>query len=151
MKASSSRGFTTTQAIVTLALTGTLGTAASPQIINFIDDTDRSSLNYARGAFYSAIQTIHMAGLLEKSPHVEVDGKIVTLINGYPLAKEEELSKIIELFGFELEENPNGMVKIWSPARGYCFTYTGPDQNKKNSLADMLSDVASDKDAHCRT
>jgi len=143
-------GFTTTEMLIAITTAGFLGTTVTPQIISMVDRADQNSLEYARSALHSAVQTMHMVGLVKHSSHIEVEGKIVELKYGFPQAEETELRKVIELNGFKLVENDTKKIKIWSPSEGYCFTYNEAVRRDDTTTPALISEISSADSAACQ-
>ena len=117
--------------------------------IRDVDETaDYNALSTARGALISAIQVNYQMARLRGGNKLLIDGVEVSTRFGHPVADASSLRSYATLEGFDIEELHES-VRIWSPGRLYCVTYTAASAPQGVNSWPVLSEIVVEADGGC--
>ena len=125
--------------ILYLGLASSLGVTATPAMLDFIEQSELTSIEHAKSALSSSLQINHLLSGIASDGRLVVEGKNVQLTFGYPQAKKEELEKVASFGTQILENNTENQVIIWSMHKSWCFVYYQATDNKPAEISDIQS------------
>lgn len=134
--------------LLSLGLLSTLGVTASPAVTDFIEQAELTTLQYSHSELKTSLKINHLLTRLNPTNDMVIEGHKVVLRYGYPIAKKQELEKLVDFGNLKLVDDIANTVTIWSSYGSYCYHYSEVEA-KNNSP--KISEIVMGKDGICPT
>lgn len=132
--------------LLSLGLLSVLGVTASPAVTEFIEQAEITTLQYSHSELKSSLKINSLLATLNPSNDMVINGHKVILKYGYPIAKKQELEKLVNFGNLTLVDDISNTVTIWSAYGSYCYHYS---EVEVSNSSPTLSAIGVGKDGKC--
>ena len=132
--------------LLSLGLLSALGVTASPAVTEFIEQAELTTLKHSHSGLRSSLEINKLLAGLNPSNDMVIAGHKVVLKHGYPIAKKQELEKLVDFGNLKLTDDGSNTVTIWSAYGSYCYRYY---ESEAINHRPRVSEIVIGEDGNC--